>query len=529
MAEVMGARKTSGARLAAAGLLVAVLHAAGRADGNQSPSAEPAGIVVDPGVPARGYDRMIFGGFLEHFDDQVYGGVFDPGSPLADERGFRRDVIAALRELKAPVIRWPGGCFVDAYHWRNGVGKARQPHGDFRWGVIDPNTFGTHEFVEFCRRVGAEPYICLNGLAEPRENLEWVDYCNSTAGPLADLRAANGCPEPLNVRFWSVGNERYDKAYIARVRDTARAMKARHPSVRITCAGSQDGGQVGAYLLEQAGDHLDYLSLHAYWLPRGNELPRFDYLTAVMKSEMPEAFMAAASDALRKAGRERLKIAFDEWNLRAWQHPGFPRDDVRDYASPEIREMVGLRRLQNDVAGQYTLADALFAASFLNACLRHSDSLTMANVAPLVNTRGPLFVHPEGIVRRTHFHALAMYANLLEERVGTARVTSGRLPQDGNSVAVLDAVATVDASGTEWAIALVNRHPSDPLQCSVRIGDTPLDGVHKATVLAGESTDDFNDIEHPDRVVPEEEELSFTNGIATLRPHSLSIVRVRVK
>lgn len=525
----MSARTTSRVRLAATGLLTVVLHAAVWADGNQPPSSEPARIVVDPGVPARGYDRMIFGGFLEHFDDQVYGGVFDPGSPLADERGFRRDVIAALRELKVSVIRWPGGCFVDSYHWRNGVGKERTPHGDFRWGVIDPNTFGTHEFVEFCRRIGAEPYICLNGLAEPRENLDWVDYCNSTAGPLADARAANGCPEPLNVRFWSVGNERYDKAYIARVRDTAQAIKARHPSLRITCAGSQDGGQLSADLLEQAGDHLDYVSLHAYGLPRGNELPRFDYLTAVMKSEMPEAFMAAASDSLRKAGKGRLRIAFDEWNLRAWQHPGFPRDDVNDYASPEIRGLVGLRRNQNDVASQYTLADALFTASFLNACLRHSDVLTMANVAPLVNTRGPLFVHPQGIVRRTHFHALAMYADLLENRVGTAQVSSGRLPHDGNSVAVLDAVATVNDSGTEWAIAMVNRHPSDPLHCSVSIGDRPLDGVYKATVLAGESADDFNDIEHPGRVVPEDVELSFRDGVATLRPHSLSIVRVGVK
>lgn len=110
---------------------------------------------------------MIFGGFLEHFDRQIYGGVFEPGSPLSDKNGFRTDVVAALKELKVPVVRWPGGCFVDAYHWQKGVGKKREPYGDFRWGVIESNSFGTDEFVELCRRIGAEPYICFNGLASP--------------------------------------------------------------------------------------------------------------------------------------------------------------------------------------------------------------------------------------------------------------------------------------------------------------------------------------------------------------------------
>lgn len=162
---------------------------------------------VDMDAPARTYDRMIFGGFLEHFDNQVYGGVFEPGSPLADDAGFRKDVLEAIRELKVPVMRWPGGCFVDAYRWRKGVGKKREAYGDPRWGVIEPNTFGTDEFVELCRRVDAEPYICFNGLADPRENLDWVAYCNATDGEFAELRKANGHPEPFNVRFWSVGNE----------------------------------------------------------------------------------------------------------------------------------------------------------------------------------------------------------------------------------------------------------------------------------------------------------------------------------
>ena len=116
-----------------------------------------ATIVIHTDAPARKYDPMIFGGFIEHLGKQIYGGFFEPGSPLADEDGFRLDVIEAIKELKVPVVRWPGGCFVDSYHWKLGVGPNRQPYDDDRWGVREPNTFGTHEFIELCRRLEAEP------------------------------------------------------------------------------------------------------------------------------------------------------------------------------------------------------------------------------------------------------------------------------------------------------------------------------------------------------------------------------------
>jgi alpha-N-arabinofuranosidase len=497
----------------------------------QSPSNQ-AIVTINTDTPDRTYDPMIFGGFIEHFGRQIYGGIFEPGSPLADEYGFRLDVIEALKALKVPVIRWPGGCFVDCYQWQKGVGKDRRPYGDPRWGVIEPNTFGTHEFIELCRRLGAEPYICQNSLSSVQEMAEWVEYCNATEGKFAEMRKENGHPEPFNVRFWSVGNERYDTAYIQRVRDGAKAMKQVDPRVLVTCAGSQGGMQavgfeVSSFLLETAGEYLDYISVHNYWLPRGNQLPRYDYLTAISKSENPDAYITLVIESLENAGMGgRLKIAFDEWNLRAWQHPGFPRNAVENYEDPEILDLVAQRIKGNDLAEQYTMADALFAASFFNACLRHPEDVTMANIAPLVNTRGPLFVHPKGIVRRTHYHTMAMYANELEERVAKAAVTSGKLTHKGDSVAVVDAIATVDESGRQWAIALVNRHPSDKVACTVRTGDELLDGKYKATVLTGDSPDAYNDIEHPNRVAPAEVELTFRKGTANLPPHSLTIVHV---
>lgn len=505
--------------------ILALVHPVGAKEQPQTPPHQ-ASIIIDTGAPTRTYDRMIFGGFLEHFDNQIYGGVFDPGSPLADAQGFRTDVVAALKKLKVPVIRWPGGCFVDAYHWQKGVGKNREAYGDYRWGVIEPNTFGTDEFVEFCRRIGAEPYICFNGMTSAQENLDWVAYCNATEGKFADMRKANGHPTPFNVKFWSVGNERYDKPYIDRVRDTAKEMRRLYPDLKIMCAGAQDRMKgVHDYLMDQAGGYLDYVSIHSYALNRGKELPRFDYLTAISQSGQPEVFISDITDSLRKKDPEgRIKIAYDEWNLRAWQHPGFPRDNVGNYGAPEVRELVEKRRAQNDLADQYTMADALFTASFLNACLRHSDAVTMANIAPLVNTRGPLFVHPKGLVKRTHFHALAMYSNLLQPHVVPAQIESN--PLEGTKVSTIDAVATVDKSGKQWSIALINRHPSKVVSCTLDLKGMPLDGTFKATVLTGDSPDSYNDIKRPDRVVPQDVELIINKSITDLPPHSLTILAV---
>ncbi len=199
-----------------------------------APEGHRATIVVDVEGPAVAHDPMVFGGFIEHLGKQIYGGFFEPGSPLADDAGFRLDVIEAIRELTVPVIRWPGGCFVDSYHWRKGVGADRQPYDDDRWGVREPNTFGTHEFIELCRRLGAEPYICQNSLADIGEMADWVGYCNDAEGPLAEERARNGHPEPFDVRFWSVGNEKGGRGYIDKVRDTAIAMKRVSPLIQVT-------------------------------------------------------------------------------------------------------------------------------------------------------------------------------------------------------------------------------------------------------------------------------------------------------
>ena len=490
-----------------------------------------ASVTIKTDAKPKPYNPMIFGGFLEHFGKQIYGGVFDPGSPLSDDKGFRTDVIKALNELKVPIIRWPGGCFVDGYNWINGVGDNRKPTDDIRWGVIEPNTFGTHEFIELCNLLDTEPYICHNGLAEVQEMSNWVEYSNSNEGQFANMRRDNGYPNPLNVKIWSVGNERSGRDYIHKVRDAGIAMKKMDSSLLVTCSGIHGNSSIDPYLFEAAGEYLDYISAHQYWIENWQKHSTPDYLSCMMLSEKPESYIKSVISQIQTAETKgqikkgKIKIAFDEWNLRSWHHPGFQRFEKVDYDDPEIIKLIEARDISLNPS-IYNLSDALFSASFLNSCLRNSEYVTMANIAPLVNQTGPLYVHPNGIVKRTHFHTIEMYVNELEKYITHTEIKASKLSDGKDSVSVVDAIATVDKKAEKWAISLVNRHPSEEVNCRIKIGDIQLNGTYNARILTGKSTESYNDIEHPFRVAPKEVKLTFKDGVVSIPPHSLTIVHI---
>ena len=484
----------------------------------------PASVSVTLDSPGVRYSRDVYGHFVEHFHRQVHGGLFEPGSPLADERGFRLDVVEAVRELAPSVVRWPGGCFVSSYHWLDGVGSRRQPFYDKAWRVTDPNTFGTAEFVAWCRAIGAEPYICTNaGTGTAEEMSDWVEYCNSPAGTSrwGDLRAEHGSPEPFDVRYWSIGNENYGDweigaktadEWASLVRESAKMMRHVDEDLTLLTAARADLDWM-LPLLEASGRHLDMLSIHGYWDALHEVNTPADYLTALSRSLGPQADVERARAIIAATGLDdRIGLAFDEWNLRGWHHPVGNRPEAI------------AARDANDDNSTYTMADALFSASFLNTCLRHGDVVRMANIAPTVNTRGPLFVHADGVVRRTTFHVLAMYATLLGTRVLPSTALSDEL--DGAGVPVIDHLVTTDDAGTAISLVLVNRDPRSSVECTVRVGGHPLEGVHPATVLDGPSPDAHNDVDHPVTVVPTTTTARFSEGRTTLPAHSLTVVQV---
>ncbi|UUZ93468.1 hypothetical protein LJK87_01420 [Paenibacillus sp. P25] len=190
---------------------------------------------------------MLYGHFIEHFHKQIYNGIFDPESPFANEDGFRTDIIEAMKKIQVPILRWPGGCFVSSYHWKDAVGDDRKPLFDKAWRVEDPNTFGTDEYMKMCKAIGCEPYICTNaGTGTAEEMSDWVEYCNlENEGQYAKWRIKNGNPDPYQVKYWSIGNENYGSWEIGAksadewgrlVREAAKMMKHVDPRTELSAA-----------------------------------------------------------------------------------------------------------------------------------------------------------------------------------------------------------------------------------------------------------------------------------------------------
>ena len=472
------------------------------------------------------YNPMIFGHFIEHFHRQVYGGVFEPGSPLADENGFRKDVVAAMKEVRVPIVRWPGGCFVSAYHWLDGVGPDREPTYDKAWHVEDSNAFGTAEFVRWCREIGAEPFICTNaGTGTPEEMSDWVEYCNLNIGRYGRMRQKHGYAEPFGVKYWSVGNENWGRHEMGAktvgewgpfVRESGKLMLNTDANIKLFAAALPDEGWT-LPLLKEAGYLLDYVSIHGYWDFLAHVDNPAPYLDCMLRTERPEADIRRTIDVLERVGmRGRVKIAFDEWNLRGWHHPG--------HGSPKMDVAA---RDKNDKNSTYTMADALFSACFLNSCLRYGRDVEIACFSPMINTRGGLYVHKDGIVRRSTFYVFKMYTNELEKNVVPTRIDAERLAHKNQTTPLWDAALTCDDAQKNFALAVVNKDPKESVAISVE--GLPASAVEAgkidATVLSGSSPDDYNDVGRENNVVPRKTTLKIEDGRVQIPACSLSIIR----
>lgn len=480
---------------------------------------------------------MLYGHFIEHFHRQIYGGIYAPGHPLADEDGFRTDIIEAMRKIKVPVLRWPGGCFVSSYHWKDAVGTHRKSLFDKAWRVEDPNTFGTDEYIKLCRKIGCEPYICTNaGTGTAEEMSDWMEYCNlESEGQYAKWRIENGYPQPHGVRYWSIGNENYGSWELGAksaeewgrlVREAAKMLRHVDPSAELSAAALPDVNW-NINLLKNCGPYLDWVSVHEYWdmVPEENNLA--DYEQCMAFTDHIDHSVEEVRGILKAMHLEgQIRIAFDEWNLRSWHHPNVHtiQQGMRkeDYITP---------RDKNDDNSTYTMADAVFTACFLNAMNRNCDIVGMANFAPILNTRGCIYSYEEGIVLRSTYHVFDLYVNqmgdtvvdLWAESVPEMRVTG----KDGKerTVKALDMLATTWSDRPGLALAVVNKHRTE----SFRIG---LPGGHagdKVVVyrLNGESEDSYNDVGRTQIRIRQEELGAYQEGMEVMAaPHSVNIIQI---
>ena len=471
-------------------------------------------------------DRNIFGGFAEHLGRCIYGGIYEPDSPLADEHGLRTDVLDALRRLRMPLIRYPGGNFASGYRWRDGVGSVseRPARADLAWFVTDPNHFGTNEFVRFCRKLGSEPYLVVNcGDGDMREARDWVEYCNGTQdSALVRLRHEHGFPEPHRVRYWGIGNEvdgpwqighKTPQEYARAFTEFGKVMKWVDPDIKLVASAvslwGEDFVERGQLLLEQAGDLIDYMALHWYV---GN--PQDDFTFYMARSEFIEERLCAYEGLIRVVCIERdirrpVHIAVDEWNV--WY-----RERPSSDAGPKDR---------NQLEETYNLEDALVVAMHLNAFVRHASTVRMANLAQIVNVIAPIFTRPDGLVLQTIFYPFEMYSRTcgpaaLDVWWEGETFTGGRR----TGVRILDVSATIDEKKKELVLYVVNRSRTQPMETTISLFDGRFAGDARASVVNGTDIKSENTFDTPDQVMTRESSLVVEGPSMTytFEPHSVT-------
>ena len=304
--------------------------------------AQNARIKIDPDRKIGEISPLIYGNFIEHLGRCVYGGIYDPESPQADEDGIRKDVLEAAKGLNVTLARYPGGNFVSNYHWQDGVGPERIPRMELAWHRLETNEFGTNEFMDFAKKLGTEPYFAVNmGTGTIEEAQNWVEYCNVEGGSYyAELRKKHGYAQPHNIKYWSLGNEMDGfwqmghlnaEDYSKKAREAAKLMKLTDPDIKLVAAGSSnyrpnaDPNEWNATILKELKDVVDYIAIHIYvGNPADNyynfvSTPRvLDQRTQLIKG-LIDREMAQAN----RGDRDPIYIAWDEYNV--W----YPRQSGR--------------------------------------------------------------------------------------------------------------------------------------------------------------------------------------------------------
>ncbi|WP_298455829.1 alpha-N-arabinofuranosidase [uncultured Cellulomonas sp.] len=498
-----------------------------------------AKLSIDPAFVVAPVNRRVFGSFVEHMGRCVYGGIFEPGHPTADDAGLRGDVLALVRELGVTAVRYPGGNFVSGYKWEDGVGPVedRPTRLDPAWRTIETNAFGLNEFMEWATKADIEPIMAMNlgtrGLQEAIDLLEYANHPQGTA--LSDARIEHGAKEPHDIRMWCLGNEmdgpwqlghKTAEEYGRLAAETARAMRQFDKDLELVACGSSGRamptfGAWEATVLEHTYDVVDLISAHAYYELEGDDVASFLASSVNMDLFIREVVATADHVGAKLSSAKKINIAFDEWNvwyLRELQRSGMPEDWT---VAPRLSE------------DAYTVLDAVVVGSLLITLLRHSDRVTAACQAQLVNTISSIRAEPNGPAwRQSIFHPFALTARHAQGQVLDLRVDAPTLDTTKHgAVSLLDSVATYDADEGTLAVFVVNRDPAQPVAFSTDLRAFGEVTLGDAVMVWDEDLFAVNTMDDPDRVVPQPHrsaEVVGTSLQAELPPASWSMFVVQV-
>jgi alpha-L-arabinofuranosidase len=469
-----------------------------------------ARVYIDTRRTMGAIDHNLFGSFLEHLGRAIYQGIFDPGSPLSDSRGYRKDVMELVRQLGVPMIRYPGGNFVSGYHWLDGVGPVQnRPRVlEKAWDSIETNRFGTNDFLTWCKDVGTTPLMGLNlGTGTTEQAAALVEYCNVDEGThWSDLRREHGIAEPYKVEHWCLGNEMDGPwqighmtaaEYGMKAADAARQMRYVDPSLKLIACGSS-GPFMPTYLqwdrevLEQCYEYVDGLSLHRYFgndeRETGGNSSKYLAMNLSMDRQIAETLAVCDYVQGRQRSAKKLWLSFDEWNVWYRARTGDAVDGHRQVAPHLLEE-------------PYNLEDALLVGGLVNTLVRNANRVKIACLAQLVNVIAPIMTNEKGVLLNTIFYP---YKWALQYARGSALDVLSQAPtyevEGLGQVPYLDVMATATSDG-KTSVFVLNRDLQKPHQVELLWEDRAPGNLAASWIITGNDLKAVNTFDAPKRVV----------------------------
>ena len=457
-----------GSSLLVTTLLALAACASGLAQDNRTNALNRLVIHADQGKTT--ISKNIYGHFSEHLGRCIYEGIWvGENSSIPNTRGIRNDVVAALKKIKVPVLRWPGGCFADEYHWKDGIGprEKRPSIINTHWGgVVENNHFGTHEFMDFCEQIGAEPVVCGNvGSGTVQEMMEWVEYMTSDAdSPMANLRRQNGRDKPWKLRYFAVGNENWGcggnmrpeyYADVYRRYNTFIKNYSGNRIERVACGASDGDYKWTEVLMANAARHMNGLSLHHYSLPTGSwsgskgsatKFTEAEWFSIVKHAQVMDNLVIKHSEIMDKHDpQKKVGLVVDEWG--AWY-------DVEPGSNPGF------------LYQQSTMRDALLAGSTLNVFNNHADRVKMANLAQMINVlQAVILTDKEKMLVTPTYHVFEMFTAHHDATLLPTDLTCADYAFASNKIPGLSASASRDKAG-RMHVTLCNLNPNSDSDCT---------------------------------------------------------------
>ncbi len=463
-----------------------------------------ARLILDTNIRKGKINKNIYGHFSEHLGRCIYEGIWvGKDSPIPNTDGIRNDVVNALREMKIPVLRWPGGCFADEYHWMDGIGpyEQRPKMINTHWGgVVENNHFGTHEFFRLCELIGAEPYICGNvGSGTVREMQQWIEYMTFDGeSPMSNLRKANGREEPWKLTYFGVGNENWGcggnmrpEYYADEYRRYATYIRnfGGNKVYKIACGPNSGDYHWTEVMMREVGTRMQGLSLHYYTVPgdwnnkgSSTEFDEMEWFTTMKKTLYMEELVTRHSTIMdRYDPDKKVGLIVDEWgtwyNVEPGTNPGF-------------------------LYQQNTLRDALVAGVNLNIFNNHCDRVKMANIAQTVNVlQAVILTEGEKMLLTPTYHVFNMYKVHQDAELLPVSLECGEYRFGGEAIPQVSASASLDGDG-KIHISLCNLSHEDGADIDCLLRGSTASAV-SGTILTAPVMNSHNTFEDPENVKPE--------------------------